>query len=101
MKELHEVKEHLIDEIKDYAGVSKLSKDDAMYLKALTGAADHLCNIIKGEEGYSGDYHYADRKRDSIGRYSRAGLKDKLHDLMDEAPDDRTRMEIKWLFDRM
>ena len=108
MKELYELKERLIDEIKDYAGAGKLSKDDAMTLKALTGAADHLCNLIKDDDGYSGDYHYdgrvyADRsyKRDSMGRYSRTGLKDKLRDLMDEAPDDRTRTEIKHLYERM
>lgn len=103
MKELHDLKERLIDEIKEFAYTGKLSKDDAMTLKALTGAADHLCNLIKGEEGYSGNYdgRYSDARRDSMGRYSRSSLKDKLHDLMDEAPDDRTRSEIKRLYEKI
>lgn len=102
MKELHELKERLIDEIKDYAGADKLTKDDAMTLKALTGAADHLCNIIKDDDGYSGRYiDGRSYKRDSMGRYSRHSLSDKLRELMDDAPDERSRTEIRRLIDRM
>lgn len=123
MKKLHELKDKLIDEIEEYNDKGRLSKDDALTLKALTGSADHLCNIIEGESGYSGHYmpwayegdrsyndrSYNDRsyaRRDSRGRYSsegysRHGLADKLRDLMDEAPDEQTRMEIKRLVDKM
>ena len=98
MDKLHEVKEMLIDEIEEYADKGKLTKEDAMSLKALTGSVDHLCNIVD-KEGYSGDYRYSRRYSDR--GYSRHGLEDKLRNLMDEAPDERTRMEIKRLIDKM
>lgn len=48
-------------------------------------------------------------RRDSMGRYSRESgysraadeIVEQLEDLMDEAPDERTRMEIKKLIDKM
>lgn len=48
-------------------------------------------------------------RRDSMGRYSSDGgysravddIVDQLHDMMEEAPDERTRMEIKKLIDKM
>ena len=114
MDKLYEVKERLMDEIEEYADKGKLSANDAMTLKALTGSVDHLCNIIDGAENYSGDYRGSYRgsyrgdyssKRDSMGRYSRTysrhSLTDKLRDLMGEAPDERTRMEIQRLVDKM
>ena len=110
MDKLYEVKERLMDEIEEYADKGKLSANDAMTLKALTGSVDHLCNIIDGAENYSGDYRGTyrgeySRKRDSMGRYSRTysrhSLTDKLRDLMGEAPDERTRMEIQRLVDKM
>ena len=126
MDKLYQVKDRVLNEIEEYADKEKLSANDAMTLKALTGSADHLCNIIdKADEGHSSMYPYAysdgmdnrsyrrsyrdDRsyaRRDSRGRYSsecysRHGLADKLRDLMDEAPDEQTRMEIKRLVDKM
>lgn len=110
MDKLYEVKERLMDEIEEYADKGKLSANDAMTLKALTGSVDHLCNIIDGAENYSGDYRGSyrgeySRKRDSMGRYSRTysrhSLTDKLRDLMGEAPDEHTRMEIQRLVDKM
>ena len=35
------------------------------------------------------------RKRDSMGRYSRAGMVDHLRDLMEDAPDERTREKLR------
>lgn len=120
MDKLYELKDQLIDEIVEYADKGKKSKDDALTLKALTGSVDHLCNIIHDmDDEYSGAYRssymrggsYRDgsyargrgrnANRDSMGRYSREGLADKLRDLMEEAPDDHTRMEIKRLVDKM
>ena len=112
MDKLYELKDRLMDEIKEYASVGKLSKDDALTLKALTGAADHLCNLMDKDDGYSGNnpvrvYDRGSyRGRDSRGRYSgdgysRHSLSDKLRDLMDESPDEHTRMEIKRLIDKM
>lgn len=124
MDELYELKDKLMKELKEYAGNGKFSKEDVESIKYITSSIDHICNIAEGEEGYSGYYpmmgrayndgmenrsyrgSYA-RKRDSMGRYSgergyaRDGLADKLRELMDEAPDEHIRMEIKRLVDKM
>lgn len=104
MKELHELKERLIDELKDY-GRKDLTSSNLDVIDKITHTVKNLCKIID-DEGYSGYYPhvYGDvsmRTRDSMGRYSRTGLADKLRDLMGEAPDDHTRMEIKRLIDKM
>lgn len=104
MKELHELKERLMDELTEY-GRKELNGSTLEVIDKLTHTIKNLCKVIE-DEGYSGNYpydgrSYADRRRDSMGRYSRIGLKDKLRDLMDEAPDDRTRTEIKHLYERM
>lgn len=120
MDKLSELKDRLMDEIKEYAGTGKLTKDDALTLKALTGAADHLCNLIEKDDGYSGHYPYMgydgrggsyargrNVRRDSMGRYSgergysRNDLADKMRELMEDAPDERTRQEIQRLVDKM
>ena len=105
MEELYELKDKLMKELKEYAGTGRFSKDDVESIKYITSAIDHICNIVE-DDGYSGyypvrSYRGYSRKRDSMGRYSRDGLADKLRDLMDEAPDDHTRAEIKRLVDRM
>ena len=80
------------------------------------------------EEGYSGMYPYmggynrggsygndggsyargrTNARRDSMGRYSgergysRNDLTDKMRELMEEAPDERTRREIQQMIDRL
>ena len=107
MKELHELKEKLIDELKEY-GKRELNGSTLDAVDKLAHATKNLCKVIEDEEGYSNTYPYEDRayrgysrKRDSMGRYSRDGLADKLRVLMDEAPDDHTRMEIKRLIEKM
>lgn len=113
MKELYELKEQLMDELKGYRSKQRKSMDDITAIKYLSSSIDHICNIIeKADEGESGYYprtgHVYDGRsfrnsyrRDSMGRYSREGLSDKLRDLMEDAPDDHTRMEIKRLIDKM
>lgn len=105
MKELHELKENLIDHLKDY-GRKELNGSNLDVIDKLTHTIKNLCKIIEDEDGYSGNYYYDgsrgySRKRDSMGRYSRDSLADKLRVLMDEAPDDHTRMEIKRLIEKM
>lgn len=112
MKELYELKERLIDELKDY-GKKDLSGSTLQAVDTLAHATKNLCKIIEDSEmdGNSGYYPYSyDRhgsyRRDSMGRYardgySRHGLADKLRELMNDAPDDSTRMEIKRLIDKM
>jgi len=112
MKELHELRDKLCDELKEY-GKKDLSAGSLDVVDKLTHTIKNLDKIME-EDGYSGYYPYAyddgmnrgsrrsyARGRDSMGRYSRDGLADKLRELMDEAPDDRSRMEIKRLIDKM
>lgn len=110
MDKLYEVKEKLMDEIEEYASKSMLSKDDALTLKALTGAADHLCNLIENKdmEGNSGFYPYYMRsyrgrnsyrgqKRDSMGRYS--GDDEELHGMIDGMSRDEQRIVRDYIKD--
>lgn len=106
MKELYELREQLCDELKEYGkkGVSSGSLD---VVDKLTHTIKNLDKIIEAD-GYSGHYpyvyddmHRGSYKRDGMGRYSKNSLTDKLRELMDEAPDDRSRMEIKRLIDKM
>lgn len=109
MKELYELKERLVDELKDY-GKRDLSNGSLDMIDKLAHAAKNVCKIIEdSDEGNSGYYSRTGRmydgrsfrNRDSMGRYSRTGLVDKLRELMEDAPDEQTRMEIKRLVDKM
>ena len=103
--------EMLCDELKDYGKKGELSAGSLSTIDTLAHAVKNLDKIIEGYDGeYSGRYMpwaYDDgtrsytRRRDSMGRYSRSDLSDKLRELMNEAPDDHTRMEIKRLIDKM
>lgn len=87
----------------------------------------HSLKSVKGtmkmeqedEEGYSGMYPYmgygrgsyenggsyargrTNARRDSMGRYSRSDLSDKLRELMEEAPDEHSRKRIQRLIEDM
>ena len=124
MHDLHELKEKLLKELEEYGGNAKFSKEDVETIKYMASAIDHICNISEDEEGYSNHYPYymggsyddgmnrngsyrgrsyagrRNARRDSMGRYSREGLADKMRDLMDEAPDERTRQEIQRMIDK-
>ena len=100
MKELYELKERLIDELKDY-GRKELTAGSISTIDTLAHATKNLCKIIEDGE-YSNRWDDGrSYRRDSMGRYSRHSLSDKLRDLMNDAPDDQTRMEIKRLVDKM
>ena len=112
MKELYELKEKLVDELKDY-GKREISSSTLEMIDKLAHAAKNVCKVIEdSDDGNSGYYPRTGRiydgrsfrnsyRRDNMGRYSRDGLADKLRELMDEAPDDKTRMEIQRLVDKM
>ena len=112
MKELYELKEKLVDELKDY-GKMEMTSANLEKIDKLAHAAKNVCKIIdESDEGNSGYYSRTGRiydgrsfrnsyRRDSMGRYSRDGLADKLRELMDETPDEKTRMEIQRLIDKM
>ena len=112
MKELYELKEKLVDELKDY-GKMEMTSANLDKIDKLAHAAKNVCKIIdESDDGNSGYYSRTGKiydgrsfrnsyRRDSMGRYSRDGLADKLRELMEDAPDDRTRMEIQKLVEKM
>ena len=107
MKELYELKERLVDELKDY-GKTELTSTNLEKIDKLAHAAKNVCKVIESEdEGNSGYYPHDTRayrgsyRRDAMGRYSRGTLADKLRELMEDAPDDKTRQDLQRMIDRM
>lgn len=111
MKDLWNLKERLVDELKEY-GKMELTAANLEKIDTLAHAAKNVCKVIDSmDEGNSGDYPHNTRvyrgtyngsyRRDSMGRYSRAGLADKLRELMEDAPDEKTRMDIQRLVEKM
>ena len=114
MKELYELKEMLCDELKEYGKKGELKNAGTLdVVDKLAHTIKNLDKIIESyDEGESGYYprtgHVYDGRsfrnsyrRDSMGRYSRDGLADKLRELMQDAPDEKTRMDIQRMIDRM
>lgn len=129
MHDLHELKEKLLKELEEYGGNAKFSKEDVETIKYMASAIDHICNIAEGEEeGYSGRYPYwmggayADggnmggngrsnrsmrggrsyRRGYSREGYSRdGGMVEELRELMQDAPDDRTRQEFQRFIEKI
>ena len=69
-----------------------------------------VLKMLDEDDGYSGMYHDGrvyGRKRDSMGRYSsdygysRNDLADKMRELIDKAPDEQTRHEIKRMIEKL
>ena len=104
MKELYELKDRLVDELKSY-GKRELTGSTLDTIDKLAHAAKNVCKVIESsEDGSSGYYPYmhgGSYRRDAMGRYSRDGLADKLRALMDEAPDEKTRLDLQRMIDKM
>ncbi len=112
MKHLEDLRDALCRELDEIAGKGELSAGALDTVDKLAHTIKNLDKVMMGE-GYSsaGDWYamgnygdrsgyrdsvsYRGRKRDSMGRYSRADAKediaDKLRRMMDDAPDSRTR----------
>lgn len=128
MKELYELKDMLLDKLKEYSKKGELTSSSLDVVDKLSHATKNLCKIIEdaeSENGYSGaNSYYDDRsygsyarggrgrggnaRRDSMGRYSRDGysrdsgeLIRELRELMDDAPDDKTRQEFQRFIQKM
>ena len=111
MHELHELRERLCAELKKY-GTKDLSTGSLDVVDKLTHAIKNLDKVIeasdgeyssRGYGGYNDGYGYG---RDRMGRYSRydhsrSSLGDKLREMMNDAPDEQTRMELQRLADKM
>ena len=75
MHELYELKEKLLNELKQYSQNGKFSKEDAEVMKYLSSTIDHICNIVmdmEEEEGGS-SYRGSSYRGGSSYRNSRAG----------------------------
>lgn len=82
-------------EDEDYSGSYPMVYADGSYNRSYNGSYNR-------SRSYRGSYARGRNGRYSNERgYSRNDLSDKLHELMDEAPDEQTRMEIKRLIDKM
>ena len=126
MHKLYELKKKLMNELEDYSENGKFSKEDVEAIKYTASAIDHICNILETADDeeysmamgsdYDGSYmrgnnpgmNYArgrgrNARRDSMGRYSRAGedLAAQLRDMMQDAPDERIRSEIERLANKV
>lgn len=123
MKELKELRDMLCDELKEYGKKGELTAGSLSTIDTLAHALKNLDMVIEEEDGYSNHYPYYGgsydmggrsyrdgsyaRRRDSMGRYSgergysRNNLADKMRDLMDEAPDDHTRQEIRRMVEKL
>lgn len=94
---------------------SGMTTGDLDTIDKLTHAMKSIKGVMAmGDDGYSGRYPYylderggvsmagrRNAKRDSMGRYSRNDLSDKMRELMDDAPDERTRQEIRRLVEKL
>lgn len=127
IKDLHEMCETLSNELGDMnekikSAGGKMSAGDLEAVDKLTHAIKSIKSTVAmmEDEGYSGYYpmggsyrggmyrgrSYATR-RDSRGRYSgergysRSDLADKMRDLIEDAPDDRTRQEMERLLSKL
>lgn len=127
MKELYDLKEMLCKELKEYGEKGEMTAGTLDVVDKLAHTVKNLDKIIEvyEDEGYSNHYPYymggsyddgmnrngsyrgrsyagrRNARRDSMGRYSREGLADKMRELMDEAPDDRTRQEIQRMVEKL
>ena len=129
MRELYDIKENLLKEMKAYAKKDVTASSLTM-IDTLAHALKNIDKVIEKceeEEGgeysnggsmrgsygdgysrrYSGDEGSYRRKRDSMGRYSRDGYSGhdditmELQEIMRSAPDDRMRQKIQSVLDRM
>ena len=110
MHALKELKEKFHDELEKIARKSEMSAGDLETAHKLTDTIKNIDKICMFEDdGYSGDgmwettgnygNSYAGRRRDSMGRYSRDGSKEKmisrLESMLDNADSDKTKSAIR------
>ena len=110
MSTLYDLREMLSKQLEEYGRKGELSAAILERVDTLTHAIKNLDKVIECNENeysnrsYNGGHSYA-RRRDSMGRYeghSRNGeLVGQLRDMMEDAPDDRTRQEFQRLISRM
>lgn len=110
MKELYELKEKLCDELKEY-GKKEMSTGSLDVVDKLAHTIKNLDKIIENYDGGYSNRHMGEysmtRRRDDMGRYSRnrysydGNMISELRNLMEEAPDERTKQEFKRFIQKM
>jgi len=124
MHKVYELKDKLCEELEEY-GDKKLDAGSLEVIDKLAHTIKNLDKIIEKyeDEDYSSAYddgmmgsgnlrRYSgargrgrNARRDSMGRYSRADgtemMVSELRDLMNDAPDERTKMEFKKFIQKM
>lgn len=110
MHKLYELKEMLCEELEQYGGKDKLDVGSLDVVDKLAHAIKNIDKILDGDSEYSGnrgsyryDRSYAGRRRDSMGRYSRAegDFMADLRSLMNDAPNDHMRQKIQGILGDM
>lgn len=72
MRSLEKIKDMLMAELDRYAQKEQISNNSLYDIDKLTHAVKSIDTIMAMEDaGYSNDYSYRGRRRDSMGRYSR------------------------------
>lgn len=124
MHRLEELKEMLCEELEEYNRQGEISRESLHEIDTLAHAIKNIDKIIDKEDGYS-ERRYSERgmyenyrgsygdsygrdgystrrgrtgnvRRDSMGRYARAtDMRMEIERLMDEAPDEETRMKLE------
>ena len=122
MHRLEELKEMLCEELEEYGSKEKLDMGGLEIVDKLAHAIKNIDKIMEseysegrsyrgnyGEGSYRGNYgeesyrmNYGERRgrgrnarRDSMGRYASADMRMEIERLMDEAPDEETRMKLE------
>ena len=125
MNELYNLKTTLCEELEQYGAKGDLSAGDLDVVDKLAHAIKNLIKIIDAcDEEYSGEmgnrsnrsyrgsnsnrsYRNYSNRRDSMGRYAgdyasaAADMADQLRDLMEQAPDEKTRRDIERMVQKM
>ena len=135
MHKLYELKDMLCEELEEYGSKDKLDVGGLDIVDKLAHAVKNIDKIIEAYEeneyssrgsyeggSYEGGRSYtrggssyargrgSNARRDSMGRYSRAGrygyamdgdMIEELRDLMNDAPDERTKKEFQKLITKL
>lgn len=119
MHKLEQLKETLCRELEEYGERDNLDVGGLDVVDKLAHAIKNIDKIIQAD-GYSGrtyrsyddgrSYRYDDghsmrgrgrnAKRDAMGRYSSGDMVSELRRLIDDAPDEQTRMDLERMMQR-
>ena len=108
MHKMEELRDMLCEELEEVTRKGELSAGSLDVVDKLTHSIKSIDTILAMQgNGYSSA---RGRRRDSMGRYSRTPymyddkysmLVSELHELMESAPDEKTRMEFKKFIHKM